>query len=104
MLSLSSFRKDLLPLFRIMLSTGGYLDLRYKGRIYRVYVEDLGPAPKRKYKRKSTLEIVRSECAICGGLEINGYCMDRGYHSGEDEPDSSNSTDGPQSERNTERD
>lgn len=84
MLSLSQFRSELLPFFRLMSTTGAYVDVSYKGKVYRVIIEDLKmDVPKRVRLRKRTLkdQVERTKCQICGGLVLNGVCMKTGSSS-----------------------
>lgn len=82
MISLYQFRANLLALFRIMIATDLEVDVNYKGRAYRLHVEDLGIKVKRRHgggQRK--LEVVvddvpNEKCSTCGKLMIAGVCMD----------------------------
>jgi len=78
MLTIKKFREDIYSLFKLMAHSDAYLDVAYKGRKYRVYVEDVGPAPsikrkKRKYATKRVLK--QGKCPLCGGLTIEGVCL-----------------------------
>ena len=69
-------------LFRVMIETDAYIDVAYKGKLYRLRVEDTGleaPRRKRKVKRgqkqKALVQkITSSKCLLCGSLSLNGVC------------------------------
>lgn len=79
MISLYQFRNSLLALVRIMIKNPGmYIDVIYKGRLYRFYLEDLNQDVKQKRKpRKRSLvdQIETDRCPQCKKLEVNGLCM-----------------------------
>lgn len=79
MLRAVDFRKDFYPFMRLMVSTGAYVDFAYKGRVYRVQIEDVGAVEESKSnptkKRATSLEIIRGDCAQCGGVTFNDVCM-----------------------------
>lgn len=85
MISLSQFRNELMALARIMIRTGMHVDVSYKGRAYRVTIEDLfidvprtpGGTPRKK--RSGELpEIVTQKCPRCSKVQIAGVCMNSG--------------------------
>ncbi len=85
MISLSQFRSELLSLARIMIRTGMHVDVNYKGRAYRVTIEDLfidvprTPGGKSVKKRSGELpEIVTTKCPRCSKVQIAGVCMNSG--------------------------
>lgn len=76
MLTLSKFRKHFFQLFRIMVATDMYVDVSFRGHVYRIYAENM----HRKVKTRQSLNDLRDrveseECEECGGLSINGVCM-----------------------------
>jgi predicted TIM-barrel fold metal-dependent hydrolase len=80
MISLNKFRSNLLPLFRIMISSGMYVDVNYKGSAYRVTVQDLRQKVKRhgggRRKMVVTIDDVASDkCPACNKLMLAGACM-----------------------------
>jgi hypothetical protein len=83
MISLSQFRNNLLVLVRIMIKTDMHVDVNYKGRAYRIHIEDLhqdvprtpGGKPR---KRKKLPPIEPETCERCGKLMIAGVCMNSG--------------------------
>jgi len=80
MISLNKFRSNLLPLFRIMISSGMYVDVNYKGQAYRVTVQDLRQKVKRhgggRRKMIVTIDDVTSDkCPACHKLMLAGACM-----------------------------
>ena len=83
MISLSQFRNELLPLFRIMIRSSMTVDVNYKGRAYRISVEDLrqdipravGGRPR---KREKLPPVEAEKCPRCGKLIIAGVCMNSG--------------------------
>lgn len=80
MISLYKFRANLSPLFRIMIASDMYVDVNYKGRAYRMHVEDLNQDVKvRRGGRKKTRividDIVSDKCPACNKLMIAGACM-----------------------------
>jgi len=80
-ISLYQFRTNLLAIFRLMVATDMVVDVNYKGRAYRVSVEDLHQQVKRRHgggARK--LQVVyddmdEKKCPDCGKLMIAGACM-----------------------------
>ena len=84
MLRVDQFRAQFLAFFRVLSSTDAYIDIAYKGRAYRVHVDDLNmDVPRKsKHKKKRTLatQIKSSKCPLCGGLSINGVCASPGKH------------------------
>lgn len=80
MISLSQFRSELLTLVRIMIRTGMQVDVNYKGRAYRITVEDLHQdVPRtpggRPRKRMKLPPIEAEKCPRCDKLMIAGVCM-----------------------------
>ena len=80
MISLYKFRNNLLPLFRIMISTGMYVDVNYKGQAYRVTVEDLNMKVKvhRGGRKKMAVvieDVISDKCPVCEKLMLAGACM-----------------------------
>ena len=80
MISLHRFRQNLLPLFRIMISSGMYVDVSYKGQAYRVSLQDLHTKVKRRYGgRPKTMitidDVIDEKCSACGHLKLAGVCM-----------------------------
>ena len=80
MISVYRFRQNFNALFRIMISTDMYVDVSYKGRGYRVRVEDLNMAVKQRkggsQKTTAIFEGIEDEtCQHCGKLMLAGVCM-----------------------------
>lgn len=80
MLSLTQFRKHLLPLFRIMADTGVVFEIAYKGKVYDLSVKktDKKPALTRAKRAPHRLEvqaITPDQCEECGSITFNGVCM-----------------------------
>jgi hypothetical protein len=78
MLSLSQFKANLLSIARIMVRTGMYVDVSYKGRLYRITMEDLNQElVKRRRPRRESLvnKIEAKKCPECKKLMLNGVCM-----------------------------
>lgn len=97
MLTLNEFKKNIFAFFRVMTSTGAYIDLAYKGRAYRMYLEDLGvDVPLRKEYKKRVAPVVpieTSECPQCRGMAINGVCTSPRHDLAKDKPDLAHSPD-----------
>lgn len=78
MVNLSKFKDHLLSYMRLMVATElEYVDVVYKGRLYRFHVEDLGQdVVKRRRPRHVSLvtAIKTKKCPDCGKLAINGVC------------------------------
>ncbi len=80
MLTIKKFKDDIFLYFRVMVKSDSYLHLTYKGRLYRLDVTDIGPAPPRKFKTRTKVlankkKVQKSECPACGSLALNGVCM-----------------------------
>jgi hypothetical protein len=79
MISLTHFKSSLLSISRLMIANPGmYIDVIYKGRLYRYTMEDLGIDVKQKRRpRKRSLvdEVDYDHCPYCKKLVINGVCM-----------------------------
>ena len=80
MISMSQFRNELLVLARIMIKKDMHVDVAYKGRAYRVTIEDLHQdVPRtpggRPRKREKLPPIDPVECPECRKLMIAGVCM-----------------------------
>jgi hypothetical protein len=83
MISLSQFRSELMVLARIMIKKNMHVDVSYKGRAYRIIIEDLhqdvprrvGGAPR---KREKLPPIQTEKCPRCDKLIIAGVCMNSG--------------------------
>lgn len=80
MLTINKFKNDIFLYLRVMVKSDSYLHLTYKGRLYRLDLTDIGPAPPRtrKAKKKSLAgrnKIKKGKCPECGGLALNGVCM-----------------------------
>lgn len=83
MISLSQFRNELLTLARIMIRTGMHVDVSYKGRAYRISIEDLHQdVPRtpggRPRKRVKLPPLETEKCPRCDKLVIAGVCMNSG--------------------------
>jgi uncharacterized protein with PIN domain len=76
MLSLSKYKDNLLQLFRIQIEMETALDVSYKGKIYRITVEDLKQKHTRVIGKKTLVsKIEASLCPDCNQLLINTVCM-----------------------------
>ena len=82
MLRLTDFRIHFYEFFRILINTDCYIDLAYKGKVYRLEVTDLGiQVPVRKaFKQSLKKEIRAMKCKRCGFLKVNGVCMNADGH------------------------
>ena len=82
MISLSQFRQELLTLARIMIKTGMHVDVNYKGRAYRISIEDLNidvpRTPGGRKRKRQRIEISTEKCPRCSKLQIAGVCMNSG--------------------------
>lgn len=78
MISLSQFKANLLQLFRLMIDTKMYVDVSYKGKAYRITVEDLHQDVKRTRRKRSLKDRIDAQkCPDCDKLLLNGVCMNR---------------------------
>lgn len=79
MISLSQFKAQLLAIARLLTSNPGmYIDVVYKGRLYRVSMEDLGVevVQRRRPRKRSLADKIQAEkCPACKKVMINGVCM-----------------------------
>lgn len=79
MISLSQFKSQLLAIARLLTANPGmYIDVVYKGRLYRVTMEDLGQeVVQRRRPRKRSLvdKIETAKCPDCKKVMLNGVCM-----------------------------
>jgi hypothetical protein len=83
MLTIKKFKDDIFLYFRVMVKADSYLDLAYKGRLYRLEVTDIGPAPPQRRRRKRQSphkKIKKGKCPECGGLALNDICMAPANH------------------------
>lgn len=66
-----------------MVDTDSYIDVAYKGELYRIEVTKLNiKVPRRKSGVPKSLkkEIRKMKCKQCGGLMLNGVCMAANKH------------------------
>lgn len=79
MISLSQFKANLLVIMRLMIKNPGmYMDVVYKGNLYRVTFEDMHQevVQRRRPRRQSLVEEVKArKCPECKKLMLNGVCM-----------------------------
>lgn len=79
MITLSHLKNHLLEAFRILsTSHGSYIDVVYKGRLYRVIVEDLNETvvKRRRPRRVDLAQAVHADkCPKCKRLMLNKVCM-----------------------------
>lgn len=78
MISLSQFRSNILPIFRLVIKTGMYVDVYYKQQAYRIHVENLHQhVPQVHPARHRSLvgEVQTEKCPDCKKLMLNGVCM-----------------------------
>lgn len=86
MLRLKEFHDQLHVYFKVMTATDTFIEINYKGKIYKLNIEDTGKvAPKRTRKRgikQKTLasKITSGKCPLCGSLAINGVCTTPARH------------------------
>lgn len=78
-LTLSQLKDSLLSVVRMMsYNKGMYLDFSYKGKLYRMHIEDLRTPykPTRAVRRVDlTKEIKTRNCPTCKKLMLNNVCM-----------------------------
>lgn len=78
MVHLSKFKDNLLAFFRLMITAQmDYVDVVYKGKLYRIHVTDLGQeVVKRRRPRRVSLvdQIKAKKCPDCKKLMLNGIC------------------------------
>jgi hypothetical protein len=76
MISLSQYKANLLRIFRLQIETDMYVDVSYKGKAYRISVENLKQDVKRTRRRKSLKDQIQAQkCPDCQKLLLNGVCM-----------------------------
>jgi hypothetical protein len=79
MLSLSRFRANLFPLFKIMRDAGEVFEVFHNGKVYQVHVVFIeGKKPVLRHPRKlrsKELDVEAERCVECGSLRFNGVCM-----------------------------
>lgn len=79
MVHLSKFKDNLLSYIRLMIKSElDYVDVVYKGKLYRFHIEDLGQeVVKRRRPRRVSLvsAIKQKKCPDCKKLMLNGVCM-----------------------------
>ena len=79
MISLSLFKDNLLAFMRLMIKTPeSFIDVVYKGRLYRITVEDLNiDMVQRRRSRKRSLvdQVDAKKCPQCKKLMLNNVCM-----------------------------
>ncbi len=78
-LTLSEFRNSALAIMRMMVANKGlYIDVSYKGRLYRIHFEDLNTelVKRRRPRHVSLADKVKTEkCPECKKLMLNNVCM-----------------------------
>lgn len=79
MITMMTYKNNLFAIMRLMMSNNGaYTDVIYKGRLYRVTVEDLNTnvvARRRPRKRSLIAQVDTAKCPTCKKIVINGVCM-----------------------------
>lgn len=78
MVQATEIKRNFLPFFRLLCSSNLYIDVAYKGKAYRMYVEDLGeraPTLTRQKKRTPESELDQGKCVICAGITLGGLCI-----------------------------
>lgn len=79
MISLSQFKAQLLAIARLLTTNPGmYIDVVYKGRLYRVTMEDLNTEVvhrRRPRKQNLTSKIETTKCPECKKTMLNDVCM-----------------------------
>lgn len=82
MISLSQFRHNLFPIFKLMQSTGMTIDVYHNRVAYKVMVIPTHEPVKIIYKprvpRRLAPEAIHlSECPLCGNMRVADVCMNR---------------------------
>lgn len=79
MIYLSRLKDQLVQAFRFMTETDtNYIDVSWRGRLYRLYVEDLHQETvQRRRPRRVDLsgKVTSEKCPTCKKLMLNGVCM-----------------------------
>lgn len=73
MISLERFRNKVYSFFHLIEDVPVFIDVKHKGKGYRVHIEPLGKQAKISQTKKP-LPIEEARCD-CGGLMLNGVCM-----------------------------
>lgn len=82
-MSLSQFRLNIFPVFKLMRDTRMSFDVYHRRKLYRVWIEETGERLTTPYKRRSplgplpTAMIDTRPCGDCTSLLVNGVCMNR---------------------------
>jgi len=79
MISLTSFRENCLPLFRVMAGTHMKLEIVYKGEVYDMIVNKTDKKPDLIRVKRKAQPVIRQvdvePCDECGSLRFSGVCM-----------------------------
>lgn len=77
MISLTSLRKNLFPLFSIMSKTTMVVEVVYENVVYELYVVPTDKTPKLSRKRtKTDSQLMPAEnCDDCDSIRFTGICM-----------------------------
>lgn len=78
MISLSRFRENLFPLFKLMARTGMTMDVVHDGKVYEVMLTETDRKPKRNIRRRKSRGVGAIEtehCDECGYLKVMSVCL-----------------------------
>ena len=83
-MTLKDFRNYIFTFARILSKSNSFAEVAYNGEIYRIWIQNTGrSAEKRVYKKRRVSlkdKIAQKKCPACGGIEINGVCMNESAH------------------------
>lgn len=76
MLSASTLKHNFMRFLPLLVEHNAFIDIDYKGRVYRVHIEDLKKdAPRITFnKDKKQTRLALRFCRACGGLLFEGVC------------------------------
>lgn len=83
MLSLTQFKKNIFPMFKLMTNTGMIFEIVYKGTVYDVHVQTTKKKPhttraKKARKDEVTLQSIdMNQCNLCDSIRVGGICMNK---------------------------
>lgn len=83
MLSLTQFKKNIFPLFKLMTNTGMIFEIAYKGTVYDIHVQTTKKKAhttraKKGRKEEVTLQALDvTPCTFCDSIRVNGICMNK---------------------------
>ena len=83
MLSLTQFKRNIFPLFKIMKATGMIFEISYKGTVYDIHVQQTKKVSKTTRAKKARKEVVTLQaldvapCKLCDSVLVAGICMNK---------------------------